>query len=884
MQIDYRSLVEHAPDVIVLIDGGGRVLFANDRVEPCLGYRPKDICGRSALELVHPDDMMAAALGLHDTVRGAGLSGAIPVRMRHADGSWVQFDIDGCRLPGEVTGVVVVARRRTDIEDAAAELQRIGALLRNQHETSPDGILIVAGNSDTLSYNRRFLELWGLDDETAQSGYERRAEAVRTLLKDPSGMIGLVDRIYEDPYGTFDLNVDLVDGRTLEAHTLPLLGPDGGFYARIWYYRDITDRIRADEELVANEERYRRLVELSPNGIAVHQGGVLRYINTTGARMFGRPAAELVGMNVFSFVNPEDVASVIQAAMQGDFSVPEFVEVRMQTAEGEDLFVEIASAGTTFNGAAATQSVFRDVTDRRRAEIAMRESEERYRSLVESSPDPVFVHDGKTVIYANPAAASLLGFSRPGQLMGLDAFEVLRGIPRAEWMDRVNRVLAGETLRVSERCFLVYAGREAELDMALSPATFSGNRCVQVLIRDVTEIRRAERGRLELERKILEAQKLESLGVLAGGVAHDFNNLLVAIMGNASLAHMELTSNPTAAASYLRDVETAAMRAADLARQMLAYSGKGSFVLEPIDLSSLVMEMTSLLGASMPRKVSLEYDLPPGLPKVHGDATQVRQVVMNLVINAAEAMGDHPGTVQMRAGRFTATREHLAGMYPGGDAEPGEFVYLDVIDNGAGMDHNTLTRIFEPFFSTKFTGRGLGLAAVLGIVRTHKGALSVRSAPGSGTTFRMILPVSVVAAPEDEARSAARTEAAVAGAVLVVDDEPAVRAVAQGMLKRLGIESLAASSGEEALCAFEREHDRLSLVLMDMTMPGLRGDAVAAQMRATGTDVPIVLMSDYTESEALASVDGGTADGFLQKPFTFAELQGALQSALETTD
>lgn len=877
--IDYRSLVEYAPDIVVLIDDAGRVRYANDRVERHLGHRLEDVCGRSALDLVHPDDMMTAALGLHDTVSAAGRAGSLPVRLRHADGSWVQFDLDARRLEGNNAGVVVVARTRVDLADAEAELQRVGALLRNQHETSPDGILIVAGNSDTLSYNRRFLELWGLDDETAQAGYARRAEAVRKLLKDPTAMMELVDRIYEDPFGMFDLNVELVDGRTLEAHTLPLLGPDGRFYARIWYYRDITDRIRADQELVANEERYRRLVELSPNGIAVHQGGVLRYINTTGARMFGRPAAELVGMNVFAFVNPDDIASVVQAAMQGDFSVPEFVEVRMRTAEGEDLFVEIASAGTTFNGTPATQSVFRDVTDRRRAEIAMRESEERYRSLVESSPDPVFVHDGVNVIYANPAAAWLLGFAHPGQLAGLEAYEVLRGRDRQEWMDRVSRVLAGETLRVSEKCFLVYAGREAELDMALSPATFSGSRCVQVLIRDVTEIRKAERGRLELERKILEAQKLESLGVLAGGVAHDFNNLLVAIMGNASLAHMELTSNPTAAASYLQDVETAAMRAADLARQMLAYSGKGSFVLEPIDLSSLVLEMTSLLGASMPRKVSLEYDLPPGLPKVHGDATQVRQVVMNLVINAAEAIGDHAGKVEMKAGRFTATKEHLAGMYPGGDAEPGEFVYLDVIDNGSGMDQNTLNRIFEPFFSTKFTGRGLGLAAVLGIVRTHRGALSVRSAPGTGTTFRMILPVSAESKPAPEGAQCEQPEATVPGPVLVVDDEPSVRAVAQGMLKRLGIESIGAESGEEALCAFERDRDRLSLVLMDMTMPGIRGDAVARQIRELGGTVPVVLMSGYTESEAPGG--SGAADGFLQKPFTFAELQSALSAALD---
>lgn len=878
--VDYRALVEFAPDLVILMSEDGVVRYTNDRLGRYLGYQPSDVCGRSGFELVHPDDAMSAAMALHDTVNEAGLAGAVPVRLKHANGSWIAFELDGRRAEGPMSGIVVNARRKVAPDDPSAELHRIGALLRSQHETSPDGILIVAGNSETLSFNRRFLELWGLDEQTANAGYERRAEAVRALLKDPRAITGLVEQIYANPFDTFDLNVELIDGRTLEAHTAPLMGPDGGFYARIWYYRDITDRIRADQELVASEKRYRRLVELSPNGIAVHRAGVLQYINTTGARMFGRPADELVGTNVFTFIHPEDIGKVIEAAMRGDFTIPEFVEVRMRTPDGEDLFVEIASAGTTLNGIPATQSVFRDVTDRRRAEMAMRESEERYRSLVESSPDPVFVHDGMEVMYANPAAAQMLGFASPGQLTGLGAFDVLGGPSKDEWLDRVSRVLAGETLRVSERCFIVYAGSEAELDLALSPATVAGKPCVQVLIRDVTESRRGERQRLELERKILEAQKLESLGVLAGGVAHDFNNLLVAIMGNAGLAQMELHTNPVAVAGYLKDVETAAMRAADLARQMLAYSGKGNFVLELIDLSVLVTEMMSLLGASMPRKVSLEYDLPAGLPKVHGDATQIRQVVMNLAINGAEAIGDSAGKVQVKAGRFTATQDHLAGMFPGGDAQPGDFVYLDVIDNGAGMDQTTLSRIFEPFFSTKFTGRGLGLAAVLGIVRTHGGALSVQSAPGHGTTFRMLLPVTRVPASMETPPASPEASSTVPGAVLVVDDEPAVRAVAQGMLRRLGIESICAASGEEALGALQRERERISLLLMDMTMPGIPGDAVARRIRDGGEAVPIVLMSGYTEADAAPHL-APAVDGFLQKPFTLAELRGAIGEALE---
>ncbi len=878
---DYRALVENAPVTVAFVDDGGRFLYVNAAFERFLGYTRQEIVGTSAFDLVHPDDHMTAVLSRQHTIQTSALEGSVPIRLRHKDSRWLQFDLDARAIPGDLPGIVITARLSRSNVGETSELQRISGILRSQQESSPDGILIAAGDSSTLSYNQRFLELWRLDAATVEAGYARRSDAIRPLLKDPDVITELVERIYKDPRGKFELKVELADGRTLEAHTSPLLSPDGQFYARIWYYRDITDRLKADQDLVASEERYRRLVELSPDGVVVHQSGVLCYINTTGARLIGRPAAELIGTNVFSLISPEDIARVRDAAMAADFQMPEFIEIGMRTFQGEELTLEIASAASTFNGRPATQSVFRDISDRRRAEQAMHESEERYRSLVESSPDPVFVHDGLEVIYANPAAAEFLGFVQAADLTGSEAFELLGGVSRTEWLERVNRVLAGETLRISERSFLVYAGREAELDLAMSPATFAGRHCVQVLIRDLTAFRRAEHDRLALERKIYEAQKLESLGILAGGVAHDFNNLLVAIMGNAGLATMELTSNPTAAASYLKEVETAAQRAADLARQMLAYSGKGTFVIAPVDLVELVTEMTSLLTASMSHKVSLEYRLPAGLPAVNGDPTQLRQIVMNLVINAAEAIADRPGTIRVEAGEITATSEYLAGIAPGGGAaQPGNFVYFDVIDDGAGMDPATLSRVFEPFFSTKFTGRGLGLAAVLGIVQAHRGAMSVRSAPGRGTTFRILLPASpsrVETVPPSPPESKPPTAT---GRILVVDDEASVRSVGQAMLKRLGFEATAVSSGEEALETFASHQRDLSLILMDMTMPGMAGDEVARAIREMGSDIPIILMSGYSQQDAAARTGHLAIAGFLQKPFTLTDLKAAIYDAL----
>jgi CheY-like chemotaxis protein len=256
---------------------------------------------------------------------------------------------------------------------------------------------------------------------------------------------------------------------------------------------------------------------------------------------------------------------------------------------------------------------------------------------------------------------------------------------------------------------------------------------------------------------------------------------------------------------------------------------------------------------------------------------------MNLVINAAEAIGDRPGTIRVQTGELNATAEYLAGIHPGGSGEPGPFVYLDVIDDGAGMDSTTLARIFEPFFSTKFTGRGLGLAAVLGIVRAHGGALSVNSAPGRGTTFRMLLPVSHTPAAAADTDTPSVESEARPGVALVVDDEPSVRAVAQAMLQRLGMETIAADSGEAALRNFDQEGERLALVLMDITMPGMPGSRVAEALRERGATVPIVMMSGYTEQDARARCGSQAPSGFLQKPFSFADMQTVVNTALAAT-
>jgi signal transduction histidine kinase/ActR/RegA family two-component response regulator len=426
--------------------------------------------------------------------------------------------------------------------------------------------------------------------------------------------------------------------------------------------------------------------------------------------------------------------------------------------------------------------------------------------------------------------------------------------------------LAGELRhhRAAEAARLELVGQAAELTRANARLT-----------REMAERAAAEEARRAIEAKVLEVQKLESLGVLAGGIAHDFNNLLVAIMGNAGLALLDLPEGHPARASII-DVEIASRRAGELARQMLAYSGRSRFQIEPVELSELVRELLTLLQVSIGKGVILKLHLPNEPVVVDADAAQLRQVVMNLVINAADAIGTRSGTVTIRVTQLEASADYLADTHPEAGLDPGHYAALEVTDTGMGMDAATQARIFDPFFTTKFTGRGLGLAAVLGIVRSHGGALRVYSEIGRGSTFRVMLPLGATsplprAAPDDSWRAS--------GTVLVVDDDPMVRSVAKRLLESFGLTVHVADGGREALDHIGAAPDAIDAVLLDMTMPELSGPEVFARIQVIRPDLPVVLMSGYHEDELAPEVGQGIS-GFIQKPFTPADLAARLRSAL----
>ncbi len=517
----------------------------------------------------------------------------------------------------------------------------------------------------------------------------------------------------------------------------------------------------------------------------------------------------------------------------------------------------------------------RDVTERRRAQRELARLSRQHKLILESAAEGICGLDRRgRVVFANPAAGRLLG-CWPGELIGADAHDVLGLAGAQDPGHQADCALCtalgdGGERRQIETTLRREDGSDLEIEYDVTPmrerdAEIGG----VLLLRDVSQRKAAERRRRELEAQVQQAQKLESLGLLAGGIAHDFNNMLVGILGNACLA-LEQLDDRNAVRERLERIIGTGERASKVIRQILAYAGEASAERVPLDLSKLVGEIADFLRVGLDSHIALKTELAAGLPPIEADSGQMQQVLTNLVVNAAEAIGPRGGTVTV------ATRLWQAGLDPGACGFSGTprrapaYVVLEVRDDGCGMDAATLARIFDPFFSSKGTGRGLGLAAIHGIVRAHGGAIRVQSQPGSGTTFTLLLPAIRARMPQ---RPAPRRAGLKRGTcVLVVDDEPEVREVVRAILEQRGARVLAAANGPEAIELFSAQADQIDVVLLDLTMPGMSGAEVYEQLVRIRPDVRVVVSSGYGEREIAQRIGDRAPAGFVRKPFTSASL------------
>ncbi|MBT3379136.1 MAG: response regulator [Lentisphaerae bacterium] len=403
---------------------------------------------------------------------------------------------------------------------------------------------------------------------------------------------------------------------------------------------------------------------------------------------------------------------------------------------------------------------------------------------------------------------------------------------------------------------------------------------VRAALRCASHCGRPDDERRRIEGRVRQLDKLESLGVMAGGIAHDFNNLLMGILGNADLALRELAP-VSPARDMIKDIRRSAQSAADLCKQMLAYSGKGQFVVRTVDLNELIRGMMHLLASSVPQKNTICYELGQDMPPVDVDMTQMRQIIMNLVTNAAEALQGSSGRIFLSTGVKECDRDFFLTTHLAEEKPSGAYVCLEVKDTGQGIEPRAFERIFDPFYTTKFIGRGLGLPAVLGVVRGHGGAIRVNSEPGQGTTITVLLPRSENELPEPPLKSPGMGALTQTGTVLVVDDEELVRTVTRRLLERIGFSVLCAADGIEAIEVFRKHRDEIALIMLDLTMPRMNGNEAYAKIREMDPAIPVVLASGYDAVQAAERFDADGLSGFVQKPYRAKELEAVLRAALE---
>ncbi len=687
----------------------------------------------------------------------------------------------------------------------------------------------------------------------------------------------------------------LPDGtvRHVEENAELVRGEAGGMARLVGTVLDITERRRIEETLAHERNLLRTLVDAIPDPIVVKdlQG---RYVllNRANARALKvEDPTAAIGKTDADF-QPEEQA-VRQA--EDDRRV---TESGARVINREELITSPDGVSGWFlttkiplhderGNVTGLVSVGRDITEGHRIREELEREHNLLRTLIDTLPDFVYVKDAAgRYLLTNEANRRLLGLAAVSDAIGKTIHELFPAEFARLYEEDDRRVIEhGEFVLNREHPMRFPDGRTGWILTTKVPIRDRDGRVTAVfgVSRDITEHRRLQAEREEMDRRLNQSQKLESLGALAGGVAHDFNNILTIVLNNATLAKSH-PEDPVLVRESLGQIEHAAERAAHLCNQMLAYSGRGQFVIQPISLADLIEDTLPLLRSGISRRAQLEVVAEPCAAVAQADVTQIRQIILNLVINASDALGDAAGSIKVTTGLMRADAAYLSTTYLAPELGAGQFVFLEVSDTGCGMSAETIAKIFEPFFSTKFTGRGLGLAAVLGIVRGHHGAIKVTSAPGAGTTFRLLLPAVQGVVPKPlHAGTPPPSAAKAGGRVLVVDDEEFILSVMCRSLQRLGFEPVAAASGEEAIRLLEGNPKGFAAVLLDLTMPRMDGQKTFEELRRINPDIPVLLMSGFSELEATGRFAGQGLAGFIQKPFQLASLVEQLRNVIQNT-
>ena len=671
---------------------------------------------------------------------------------------------------------------------------------------------------------------------------------------------------------------------------------ESGKLRAVLVLQDISERFSNELALQESEDRFRSLAENASDLIVeLDEEGLVLYASPNHKELIGQSAEEVEGTRItdtgrhlhrvgeaYTEHNLVDVAEAFRDTLEkGDTGT--LLAYPIEHPDGTTRWFERRSQ--SFVGGDGNRRVVvisRDVTERTKTEKELRLSEERYRIVAGMTRDIIWETSEDAVLkYISPHCEDLLGF-KPEEIVGQDPFVLIH----PEDVDTVraafSRAIASgnpvsfPTTRVAHKngTWLYMEGS------GIPYRRIDGVPHLVVITRDITERRRRDQEHRDFEAQIRQAQKLEGLGVMAGGIAHDFNNFLTPILGEAMLLLDDLAVDDPARAR-VNKIRAASQRAALLTSQMLAYAGKTTLANSKLDISQLVGEMAELMQSGTGHRAVFKRTLSADLPPIQGDPAQVTQVVMNLITNASEAAGEKMGEIHIETGLVSVDSLDLGKLVLGSELSEPQYVYVEVRDNGEGMTPATQARIFDPFFTTKFAGRGLGLAAVLGIVRSHRGAVEIDSSPKRGTRFRVLFPAAegTIDAPKNVILPSQNWLGA--GTILVIDDDPGVVELMEETLKRSGFTVLTAFDGQEGIDLFSKNPEKIDLVLLDRTMPTTSGEDAFLAMRAIRPNAQVLLVSGYSEERAARQFDTGDLAGFLQKPFLPEQLVERVRSVLE---
>lgn len=861
------ALLGSTPDFFVLKDTDFRYRRVNPSFCRFLGKQESQIVGRSDEELFEPDEA-ACYTALDDEVLKTGQPCQRDWSITGSKGRvWFRvkkvpvFDAEG-----NISAILCLARDISRRKKAELEFDRFFNLM-------PDMVCIASSNGHFTKINQAWQKTLGYSEQELLSTpflnlihpddiKFTRAEIQKIL--DGQSSQNFVNR-YRASDGSY---------RWFEWNSTPL--DEGVIYA---VTRDITERIEQEKQTRLWADAFR----LCAHGIAigVPQTNQVLTCNEAFARLCGRPVSEIEGAGIESLYVPEDREMVMSNIRTVDRTGFVSYQARMFRAGSSAFFAQMDVVSVRGDDGKLMYRVatVQDITERLKSQLALRKSEERFRSVVQSAPDAIFIQTNECFSYLNDRALALFGASSPDQMLGRKVLDMTHPDYREMVGKRMRRVnTSRQALPVIEERLLRLDGSAVSVEASAVPFTFSGKHGGLVFLRDISRRKNAEKDRAELEQQLFQSQKIESIGRLAGGIAHDLNNLLTPILGYSEMLLKRLRE-PEKPRQYVEVIHHAALKSRELVRQLLAFSSRQSLELRTIDLNDVILDFEQLLRRTIRADIDIRYHLNEQPLPMRGDASQLEQILMNLAVNAEDAMPSG-GELVMETSTLVI-RKGQEKYYEGLSA--GSYALLTVRDNGEGMDQQTLAQLFEPFFTTKPKGKGtgLGLSTVYGIVRQHGGIIQVGSERGAGTCFKICLPIQqhevqelpvsepVVKPPEGGAK------------VLVVEDDELVRKFVVQALMEAGFTIREAEGGEEALALIEKDGFIPDLLLSDLVMRGMNGRALYERIHEMLPSIRVIYMSGYAKN--IISSQGILNEGltFLQKPFAVPVLLDKVRSVLQ---